>query len=541
MKLFARIAIVSLWALPNCTTAPKKNEPPPTQLRNLIQNPETLDNMNSLDGFLVNYKTEHNEASIRWWADFERASLWREFDIKKSCPLFKSLSEEAEFLLKDLAYIRAVETCPLTDKELQRAWNTESFKSTPWMYPEVLTVTLEKARALKNSEKVMSLAFEKSFYEDHYNDKVQLIQESLSIAESRKDTGWIDKIRARLFSVAPRFIPNPGREILFKVANDYRKAREFKSAERIYNQFLKDKKSTPDEKAQALDGLRRTYRQDNDREKQLKATEKLAKFQAERLKKEPKSAARLKDYLDDQLLLARAHWTEGHIDRAKRILDSIEKQIHGRAPTTEIDWLRSRMEEEKGNFEKALGLNLNASAPLSENHSQWESLTWQRAWLYRKLKNYEASLSEFQKLNTRFSDPPNAKYLFWEARTLRDLHREPESLLAFQRLTDEDSFGYYGIMAHRELGMNFNPIHSPPLPALDKPSFIEKESHALLLWLLAVDETDLVKNLLDSLSQQKSLAQMSETDRKQFLKFRAQVGDYLGLFSNISQWSPPEK
>ncbi|MEQ1876151.1 MAG: transglycosylase SLT domain-containing protein [Bdellovibrionia bacterium] len=530
--------IVALGIVASCTTLSRKANLPPPDLTAFRVPAANEQEASAREEYLVKFKQENAEPQSQWWADYNRALLWQTKQPQTACTLYKSLSSQNEFPLHSLAELRAVEICPNPLNPYETLSNLEKI---PWLAPSAVEAGLKLSKMTNDSFREMEFTFQRSFHIEAQKEKVELVQKAMSMAESKQDNETLNRYRARLYLLAPRFLPNPPRDDWFKIAQDYRRVRQFDKAREYYKKIFAHRKSASEEKIKALDGIRLSFKQEGEKAEFLEGTRKMASFVESRFKRDRKGKGAAA-YLDAQTTLARALWTEDHKSEALRTLTKAEKRVGAKASMIEVFWLRSRIEEEDGRYYEALRWNQLASQTLTSDQPQWEALVWQRAWLLRKTKNYKEAISRLEELKNRFKDSTSsAKYAFWLGRVLKESADEVRALIEFQQLAQTDPLGYYGIMAQRELGVPFESLTTQPMPKLDKPSFLGEEEYSQILWLLSVGESDVASSLVAKVSTRERGNRLPASELKTLVKFQARFGDYLSLFENLPTWNVEEK
>src|SRR5690606_31286225 len=80
-----------------------------------------------------------------------------------------------------------------------------------------------------------------------------------------------------------------------------------------------------------------------------------------------------------------------------------------------------------------------------------EKIQWYRAWNLRKIGSYQLAAQVLEELrNQTENEYDKARYLFWLARTQRELGDSSQALSTLTKLKRLDPLGYYGLLAHRE-------------------------------------------------------------------------------------------
>src|SRR5690606_13353056 len=152
---------------------------------------------------------------------------------------------------------------------------------------------------------------------------------------------------------------------------------------------------------------------------------------------------------DVVIQVARRYWTLGQVSAAKKELRDLQKIIKGRHSLAAIYWIYGRMAEEQRNYKSAIA-NFNIALAEPASKAKKEEYLWYRSWSYRKLGDYKNSLVDLQTL-LESKNEPDAKFVYWKAKTEKDLELLQEATLSFERVIELDPYGYYGTLSYREL------------------------------------------------------------------------------------------
>lgn len=420
------------------------------------------------------------------------------------------------------------------------------------------------------------------------SDKIAKLQRSLQIADQLSETdtqnSMREKIKSKLSEVAPRFIPfteaNPSQ--LLSIAMDYRFAREFTKARTVYRQAISSNELTALEKLKALNGIRFTYKLERDDDKYIKATRAYSKFARQKFYRPEKSSKRritkrpidsetesdLEHYFNAQITLARTLWTKDNPKAALRTLEKLEREINGRISVAESILIRARINEEAEKFARAawiLGrIDLNSLKDLNLK----QKILWLRFWNLKKIGRPQEGIAFLQQLlPIEESNSLLTRDHFWLARTYLQLNQKELAQQEFQWLIENDPMGYYGLLAYRELnrplpslttsdtrGTSRQPSNqsgadeSTINDTIQSPLYISKtltekdlsspdlsiqgNDRLTIEWLLAVDEKDLARTLLDQVSANQR-SQYNDQQAIDLLQLYARSGHYLTLFTRL--------
>jgi soluble lytic murein transglycosylase len=464
---------------------------------------------------------------------------------EKACPVWSEISRHPSFPLNHVARLHAIETCPTGEEDPFPLAEVLATTPEPWLTEMLARKTLARAIRLGDKTWEMKLSFDVARHEKTQSTQIRLLERTIALATDSGDKAMLEKATGRLYQLAPRKIPNPPSELHLTVALDHRRAREFDKALAYFEKVLASPSIPDTEKIKALDGIRTTYKLQNETQKFIQATRRYTDFARKKFFEGAQSksnrAALYARYLDARLTLARAVWTDNSPSEARTILTQVEKDLKGRHPVDESILIRARIEEEAGRFEETVHI-LGEIDPksLAANRAFRQKVNWYRAWNMRKTRRLSEAAFLLEHL-IKDSDNPNLvmRERFWLGRTLKDSGQIERSTAEFEWLIQNDPIGYYGALSYRELGRPIPPLPVAPAraPASEDDEFFTREERLTYEWLIAVEENDLAKRLLDTIPLSRRSG-FSEPQAFAYLRSYARAGDYLSLFVRLSELSP---
>ncbi len=496
-------------------------------------------------------RPESTEASQhrQWWEQYRLARELADSEPPKSCTLFHELSKQEAFPLQDLSWLRAVEACAGSNEKgfaekkarLDRLANREELKSI------AVETALEQARSVGNHSEIARLAFERSKLLLQKHEKLAAMDEALQAAQVLKDKKQIQSFQQRIEMISPSRINSPGYPEYLSVARDFQDERDFKKALQYYWRVLKHSKSGHEEKYQALRGIREVFRlqRQTHKEAYLQATRDLADFVERRFSNRRTRRTWTERYHDQQVQLARTIWTENSRKDAEEILARLEARLKGQRSLGLVFWLRGRMAEEAGRLEEAIRWLEHAEKESRLPRELFEDILWAQAWILKKLNRNQEAVAAFQKLTDMGQVAEQLpRYRFWKAKLLSDLKKIDEAHKEYELLIEEDPVGYYGLLAYRELGK--------PIPALKTPRqssqfqisksllrHLEKEEILYVEWLIAVDENEIARRILDQIALRLRQRKIEDPELwQEIFSYYARAGEYLGLFVQLGYLEP---
>ena len=420
----------------------------------------------------------------------------------QACRKFQALKNNHYFALKHLLRVQILENCILSKEKLRKLWS-ESQKDLP-KYLEEKFYLASYNQALK-----MELSEESIVYGLLYNKYPKTKKEREGIAKkllilSNKSTGHSLKEAAQenFSQIAPRFTSSPGAEHYYKIARDFERVRKFVQARFYYNKIINNKKRPLLERMKSYYRKAMTFKLKRDKVTYSAVLENMitwlsrmpkSKFKDDILDQEKKEKINLLEKLwNYRLLDTRAMWTIDKRSQAEKKLIQYSKQKipSGLKVKADIYLLLGLISLEKKSYQKA---NDYFKHGLSEEHISQETretLSWNLSWSNYTSGNYQASIQIFKETIPHLENESlKDKYLFWTAKSYKNLGKNKEAKKILEELIKKDSFHYYNIIAHLEL--------KKALPSLTFPQYPPMHTkNKTLAWLKALDEVDLIKKYL---------------------------------------------
>ncbi len=520
MGVFVRILI--LWTLVSCTSNPVDQQL--DQIRHLQSGHK--------------HQTYQNEMARVWFDNYTKALELVDSNRTQSCSLFSGLALDRKFPLNKVASLRLLENCPgphpkqvsLLAKKVDQDW-LDKLK---------INALLVDAHRNKDVRDIMDWSFEKSKVLTDQEEKLNYTFEALKAAKRVRDKKKIETLQARVYKLAPRLIQRPKRAEYLKVAADFKKNRDFKLALRYYFKVVKYRKSSWEDKYQALRGIRSVFRlqRTSKMSEYIQATKDLAQFTERRFNNWRTRRYWTSRYHDNQVLYARTLWSYKSRNSAIRVLQRAQVKIKGKHSLAQVYWLRARMAEEAKNYNESIAWLEKAADEPRMGPNMDDEIRWHLAWNYNKMGQFKKAIEQFDesiKLTTNIF--LKHKLYFWKAKVLQKDGQGDLAQKTFNELIELDPIGYYGILAYRQLDQAIPAVRS--LASTNKLANLEeiigKTDLVTLEWLIAVKEKDLSRKFLDSLSERKLVSNTKNSTEvwTQFLKYYARAGDYLGLFMQL--------
>jgi soluble lytic murein transglycosylase len=491
--------------------------------------------------------TKENEVWLQSYLKAKMASS--EGSVATACELYTKLSQENRFTLRVLALIRAHMVCE----------NTSNLPPAPVdiakeLGPNMLYLkSINEERAVIEAERskdpgALSSAWRaKALASDRVREKIKFLEKALEFAkesanesanESAKKSQAtalppspaIEEIQNRIYALAPRLRPDPKPTEYQKVGNDYFFNREFDKAREFFQKIIDSPAASFDEKYLARKSYRNSYKVEQNRDSHIAQSEKLTRWL---LRANAPGSLIHESYIT----WARSLWTIGKANEAKLVLQKAEKSLKKFYPLDEIEFIRGRMGEERGDFQGALSHFEKGEALLGKSKgNSRDRLVFSKAWVLRKLGRFDEAAATFEKLRNQTQDPFDSyRYQFWQAKSLKQSSTSDKAIPLFQNLRTEDTLGFYGLMAHRELGEELPPLNSPRGPASSvSGSALDLETGTMIQSLTIVGEKEILEKYLAFKTQ--DLRNSGSKDPQiwlAYLKAYAKADLFLPLFTML--------
>ena len=516
-----------------------------SSILSLSEEIDALD-MQSIENYLRKFSKQHRDLSSQWWVKYQTAKLWEVKNREKACLAFKELTETKDFPLYKVALVRKKTVCRVEEKDLIELKQILENKNDRWLHRLAAQVGADQARHLSLPSYLSYFQYKLSYHTPVPSKQIEFLEQSITHSKKAKDHRQEQLSSKRLYQIAPRLASNE-KISAFKLAYDYRKAREFQKAISIYQSIVKKPQSSFYNVYKALRHLRSTSKLMNNTEDVLKYSAQLAKTARsaflESLKVHqgqyvcPKEKTKL--YHDGVLIYAKTLWTQGNRVQAQKILQVTQESLKECKTSGHIYWVLTQMREEAGDFQQAIVWSQKGVEVAKFRSMIWEKLKWRLAWNFRKISQFQKAALHLKEVIAITKDSfLRSQYSYWLARTFEDMGNHFEAQMEFQKLIQTNPLGYYGLLAYRSL--------KKPIPALNnqvelvpersiakasKPSVAVNEN--LIKWLISVNEKELARNYLRM--QKAKIAK--KKDMANLIDYFSIVGDHIQVFSYLSRSS----
>lgn len=534
----------------------------------------------------------------------------------ESCKMFVQLGQKKDFILYTQSWLHAFLVCPaeveIPNPEKNKMMELKDFAemNVPnWLEDSKTQALLVRSQLLKNEFfqlqsllKLLTTAAEQSkrSYLNQQGQAETWIETALEIIKRHEKIKTADDPILKLtssedilkisYEISPRMTPEIqniltsklGKEEILKVfsqfennklwiiAKDFQrqaKPDSFEMARKIY-QYLFEQEKDFEKKYQALDSIRNTHKlaREADHSKLFQSAQDLLQFSEKQFKLKNKWASQ---YIKASLTLAGHYWTFADsknqgIDLALKTLNhtlEVIDESESNYPTDEILWMQARIADEQGDAEKALKL-LSAAGEKIKDPDKKDSILWSKAFILYKIKRYNEASTVFAEMITKDPKEFNPRAHFWRAKSLKQANLNNQisddslknlmSLPDLQWLQQNDPYGYYGLLAYRELKMPLPSIQSikksksdnlnfktkwPQIESkLKYPPFQNQNDFELSAWLLSTQDYEFEKRLLDDATQKLNTDPTKDiTTWLSLFKLYAQAQSYYAFFDKFNR------
>ncbi len=475
-----------------------------------------------------------------WLKDYKLAKSLEVTDSKQSCALYKRLSTDVRFPPHLLAELRAWQVCPTGEFSPQ----VRREDLPPWLKEIALDVALSLAVRTADKAAEMELSTEKSKQKLPQSEKLHWLSRAMDLAKELNKEDELAAHTKRLYQIAPRLNPAPSMNQWLAVANDFRFSRKFVEARAYYEKIIASPKFRLDDKIAAFKGLRLSFKNNRQHDEHAEQSLRLITYLEKAIKLNPKSNSVRRAYYDSQVYYARALWTLGRSGEASAVFDNIEKRMKGRISLAELYWLKGRMAEEKGDLNLVSEMMDKALKEHLTEPDLRDKILWYSAWNERRQKNFARASEIFARIDeSTQGEFTRLRALYWHGKTLEEMNQPELAKQTLEKLISLDPLGYYGLLAHRHLGLaiSLKRVDSPALNADFKAEDLPLDD-TLADWLAQVNESEALIALLDGAAQAyRKQKEQSNEGWITLYRHYARGGLYNKLYANLSSLTPERR
>lgn len=454
---------------------------------------------------------------------------------KKSCNSFGKLSSNERFSLKDVALVYTLKDCNYKLNRLNKIWDETNIPS--YLAESYYEVSLNLAKNFKQQNKIAEFSYELSKLKPLKSERQNLIEDAVNIAVKLDPVHpRIEEFKNQLYKISPKSKVQFNAEILpeeyFSIGKDFEQSRDFTKAREFYEKIINEDQFEFDEKVKAYNALRISYKVARDLKTFLNKTNEMQAYLEGALKADPKNSKIQEAWVDTQVNLARATWTEHDNPGARKILDKVIKRKIGTPDQlANLYWVYAQMHLERKENKEALKKLTTASQFKIKNTEIKENVFWGIIWNKYQLKNFQ----ELEKDALKFIDDSNDNYFknkisFWLARSYELTNNLENAQKLYNEIYERDPLSYYGLISAMQIQKPLNPIPSSVIST-------NSSGDATLDWLIATGEEVLSQNYLKEINS----SFKTKSQRHEAMSLYAKTKWYKGAFSQLFNFPVKER
>lgn len=470
----------------SCSSISRNYGPPPSANRLEVLK-KTLNN-----GDLEVYPQDETEEFAASYLSALKAE--KSGNTQLACKIFDNLSKEKAFALYETALIHALANCDYSEKKLTQIWKKSQVAGyLKEMYTE---------QSLKIAANKKMAAYEARFsldlipFKKIQSDKIMLIKRALQIAMDLNDQDKIFAYTQRLKEISPLLESDITDKNIYSVAKDFENNRDFKNARLLYKKIIEGN-FTIEEKIKSYNSYRLSFKVERDLVQFISATSDMTLFLKNLIESSPENTKTLEYFIDSQIVLSKAIWTDHRSDEARKFLEEIINSNRGsqnQLATAHMIIGSILLENKKNNeallfFKKAINFKITDTSLL-------ENIQWALVWNSYLLKKGSTVVDYADKFIRNSNNRAFiSKVEFWKAMAYRQLNRQSEAEVILKKILDTDQFGYYGILSSIYLKVPLKPLRA-------NYQVSTLNEFPILGWLIAMDEIKLSENYLKEINSQ---------------------------------------
>jgi soluble lytic murein transglycosylase len=341
-----------------------------------------------------------------------------------------------------------------------------------------------------------------------------LLQKAIAAARTLGSTAKAKEFEASLYAISPRLRPNPPENLWLSVAEDFRANEEWTAAQTFYDKMLSSNRTNAMDHYRALDGIREIHKAKfRFYSEPVGLFLQASKITADYCEGQVRTSAGL-SFNDRRVLFeawiqyARDEWSYGDVNIAKReitrllnfnwvdpVFKSFALWTEARIHANNGDWNESAQSGAAG--ARILNNDLGNSKNWTKWHwNLWDEVLWSTSMANRKIQQWSTA-SQWLELAMKHTRNPSAqlKFQFWLGQSLKDQNLTSQASTAFRQLMGDDPHGFYGFLAHRELGESLSALPDLDLQNIAKPPSVSTSDFNLMIGLVQADELLLAQKL----------------------------------------------
>ncbi|NOT79033.1 MAG: lytic transglycosylase domain-containing protein [Bacteriovoracaceae bacterium] len=447
---------------------------------------------------------------------------------EKVCEIYEELSSKRDFPLAQLAVVKTLQYCQYSKRELRNLWSETVIQ--PYMQEGYLDSILEQASKLQIDELAFNASLSLVDIKTSQSEKIKLLNQSLELAKRLNNHDFLARANDKLVKIAPRHSSEITPLNIYSVAKDFESNRQFEIARNFYLQIINSEFPLA-EKVKAYNAYRTSFKVARDLKTFLEKTGEMELYLRQLLESandeytELKALQELQEaWVDAKINYARAVWTEHQNLEARDILDNLfEAEIGNPNQLATAYSVYGGLHLESKENEEAIEKYEKASELKITNFETLENVQWALVWNLYLSKEYNKTIKRAENFISKSINPNFiAKLEFWMAKSLWALGKKEDARILFAEIMQEDSFGYYGLLASMEIQSTLSPLSPTELS-------IESSRYNELDWLIGLKEKKLAMKFLKNVNSRFK----STLEREKAMSLYLQTEWYQGGMSQI--------
>ena len=470
---------------------------------------------------------KYSSQAIEWWILYKRALLFKEKDPGLFCKNMHFLSQIEKFPLKHYTVLNLYSFCN-ESVDMDLSFFPE------WLKKKATEKWYKKAKSLKEIKEVMESSYQMYIFSKDKNLREQYLVKAIDLAKKIKDPR-LKEWRNKLYTLSPRYIPQPTHSQKLMIANDFKYVRNFRKAIFYYRQILNNPRSSFHQKNEAFKKIRHVYKLQKNNKKYLLATSQWKNWLKRKMKKNKRA---IHIYHNISYLLARTQWTLNQNTKALKTLQKIEKELGGLFSLFKVYRMKALIFKEKGDMEKSIYFFGKAFKEKYSDTELWEKTQWSYAWTLKKMGKIKDSIAVLNNLleNTN-SDYLPSRILFWIGRSYEDLKDYEAAEDIYKEIIETDPLSYYGFLAHYK-------IKEPIQIDKRKKTYIKQDNDEYIIaqWLLSLNEYNLALDFLNYKAKEYKTDKSKKAKEWSILfYYMAKARSYFPLFKMVGDLPVEER
>ena len=483
---------------------------------------------------LQNGRERCSDENCRRWYDYVLGKFLSSTDAKRACEIFTDLSEKTDFPAHLIAFIHRAEACAydstLSFKTLTKIKESlEKEKPKKWVEGALSEAGLRSALQSPQNDAlgdIFSFSLAASSLSHSKKLRSEYLEKALDATkdEASKDPQWVEKrnqVEAELYRISPSLKPvaegDNTPETWFGIGTDSLALHDFEASIRAFQKVLNFKQVPVPLKRADYESLKTSFKALQKKKEAFDVSKKLYLWELSLFKSPRPPADEPKHLLSGGLTYARFLWTDHESKKALVFLKNLERLLKKTSQNlSELYFIRARINEELRKTRDAVAWMKKATA--GAESSAKGIYGWSSAWLNYKENNFTEAQKQFEDLLTTETDPGRrAQEMYWLSQTDFHLNKPEERQRWLETLLQEDPFGYYALLAYRDLG---------------------REIPKAVQWLVSLGEIHWAQAMLDD---EYPLLDASLEADTETLQAYAEAAYFAPLFIRFSKIPPAEK